>query len=86
MNFVTATDAVQDFFDGVVDPVEIRDPSGKVLGCFTPALSAEEAKWYERAKALFDPDEMERIFAAEHNQGRPLADIWKELESREAPQ
>jgi hypothetical protein len=60
---------------------EIRDVDGKVLGTFTPAMSAEEIALYERAKQLFDADEIERILRDQRGQGVPLAEFWKQMES-----
>jgi hypothetical protein len=68
---------------GVVEPVEIRDPSGKLLGHYTPALTPEEAARYAQIKGLFDLEEAERILAGERDQGRPLAEIWEEIRSPE---
>jgi len=81
---VTANAAVQDWLAKVTQAAEIRDANGNLIGHFKPRAEVE-AEMYERAKALFDPDEMERIFAAEHGQGRPLADVLKDLQSRGAP-
>jgi hypothetical protein len=61
MNFLTADQPMLDRLSGIVEPVEIRDPSGKVLGCYTPRLSPEEEEAYARAAELFDPEELDRI-------------------------
>jgi hypothetical protein len=85
MNFLTADDAMLAQLQGIVQPVEIRDPSGKVLGHYTPLLSPEEAEAYEKAAAMFDWEEIERIAATEHGQGIPLAEFWRRLEAGEFP-
>jgi hypothetical protein len=85
MNYLTADDSLQDLLRGVVEPVEIRDPSGKVLGHYTPAVSPEEAELYEKAKALFDPAEMERRLANEHGKGATLDAVMQRLRSLGAP-
>ena len=82
MQTITAPEPVQQLLAGVHEKAEIRDLEGKLIGFFTP-LAAHEAEVYERAKALFDPVEMERIVATEHGKGRPLADIWADLKARE---
>ncbi len=81
---LTANTPVQDWLSRVTEAAEIRDTEGNLLGYFKPRVEIE-AEMYERAKALFDPAEMEQIAATEHGQGRPLADFLKELESRETP-
>ncbi len=66
MSYLTADDAIQDFFRGVVEPVEVRDSEGKVLGHYTPVVSPEEAARYEKIKGLFDPEELKRRKASKH--------------------
>ena len=44
MNYLIAHEAMVARLTGIVEPVEIRDPAGKVLGKFTPEVSAE-VKW-----------------------------------------
>jgi hypothetical protein len=84
MNHVTADQVWLDRLAGIVEPVEIRTPDGKVLGCYTPAVSREEDELYARAAAMVDSEEMERIAAAEHGKGRPLAEFLRRLEAGEA--
>jgi hypothetical protein len=84
MNILTADEVLLNRLCGIVEPVEIRDATGKVLGHYTPVVSPEEAAAYARAKELFDLEEAERILAAERNTGRPLKDILAELQSLEA--
>jgi hypothetical protein len=80
---LTASAAVQELLAGVREKAEILDAAGKVLGIYTP-LGANEAEMYERAKALFDPVEMERLAVEYRGKGRPLAEIWKDLHARES--
>ena len=61
MNHLTADQALVERLAGVMEPVEIRDADGKVMGAYTPALSAEEQEAYRQAAALFDPEELDRI-------------------------
>jgi hypothetical protein len=60
MNYVAVDDSLQEQLSGVVETIEIRDASGKVLGHFTPMLSPEEAEFYARAHEFFDPEELDR--------------------------
>jgi hypothetical protein len=83
MATITADLAVERWLEKLQEVTEIRDANGKCLGTFTPAMSADEIALYEKAKQLFDPEETERIIARERGMGRPLAEIWKELEALE---
>jgi hypothetical protein len=81
MGIITADSALLAVLGGLKERMEIRDAAGKVIGYYTPREHAE-AELYQRAKALFDPAETERIAEAERGQGRPLKDFLKELEAR----
>ena len=83
MGFIVADDALLARLYGIVEPVEIRGPDGKVLGHYTPVLSPEQEAFYARAAELFNVEEAERIAAAEHGQGRPLKEILRRLEAGE---
>ena len=83
MATITANVAIQQWLERLKDVTEIRDDKGNVIGIFTPADNTE-AEMYARAKALFDPQEMERLAREYEGKGRPLAEIWKDLEAREA--
>ncbi len=78
---ITADLALQKLLSAATDVAEIRDGAGNLLGLFTPRAKAE-ALLYEKAKALFDPQEMERRLRTEPT-GRPLADILKRLGATE---
>jgi hypothetical protein len=59
MNYLTIDTEFCDHLRGVLKTVELRDANGKVLGHFTPSISAEERALYEKAKTLFDPAEIQ---------------------------
>jgi hypothetical protein len=61
MNYLTADQPLLERLTGIVEPVEIRDPDGNVMGTYTPALSPEEQEAYRQAAELFDHDEIDRI-------------------------
>lgn len=61
MNHLTADQALMERLAGIVEPVEIRNPDGKVMGTYTPVLSPEEQEAYRQAAAMFDPEELDRI-------------------------
>ncbi len=82
MNHLTADQALIERLAGIVEPVEIRDPEGKVMGTYTPVLSPEEQEWYRQAAAMFDPEELDRI----EKEGGPTcttAEVLAYLESLE---
>jgi hypothetical protein len=86
MNYLTADDVLLDRLSGIVEPIEIRDVSGKVLGHYTPLLSEEEKEWYARAAELFDMEEMEQRLATERGQGKTTAEVMRYLQSLERDQ
>jgi hypothetical protein len=59
MNAIVADPHMIATLGGIVEPVDIRDSSGKLLGRFTPAC-ADDARLYEQARKLFDPAELRR--------------------------
>ncbi len=83
MTVLTADDVLLSRLRSVCEPVEIRDKSGKVLGHYTPLLTAEEAAEYAKLRSLFDLEEAERTLATQRDQGRPLAEILQSLRSAE---
>jgi len=86
MNYVTADDAVLDRLSGLMEPTEIRDTNGNVLGTYVPLISTEERALYERAVQLFDPAETERRLREEENTAkRPFSDVIKRLEALNKP-
>jgi hypothetical protein len=80
---LTVNQDVAALLGGYVDAVEVRDPKGKVLGHFMPYLTPEARAFYERPGDYFDLEEVERIKAAEHGKGRPLAEFLPEILARE---
>jgi hypothetical protein len=82
MNYLTADDLLLQRLQGIVDPVEIRDPSGKLLGHYTPVLSPEEEEAYARAAQLVDLEEMKRLAETEQ-QGYSIEQVKEHLRSLE---
>jgi len=56
-------------------PLELCDESGRTIGYFQPALGPGELK----KMSPFSDEEIERL--AKQREGRPLAEIWNDLES-----
>jgi hypothetical protein len=79
MNVWVADEELLQRLRGIVEPQEIRDANGKVIGIYTPVLTPEEQAAYARAAELFDLEELDRIEREEHGQGRPLTELWKRL-------
>jgi hypothetical protein len=82
MNHMTADQVLLERLAGIVEPVEIRDPSGKVLGWFTPVF-ANEQEAHERAAKYFDLVEAERA-VAEESQGSSLTEVWDRIRACES--
>ena len=82
MNYLTADQELLERLAGAMEPVEIRDPNGKVLGRFTPVF-ADENERKERAARYFDLAAAERDLADDQHQGLPLAEVWKRIHAGE---
>ncbi|MCI0463390.1 MAG: hypothetical protein L0Z62_41160 [Gemmataceae bacterium] len=82
MTVLTADEVLMARLRGVVEPVEIRDPAGKVLGHYTPARTPEEAAFYSWAKQTFDLEAAERA-AADPRPGYTLEEVKERLRSLE---
>jgi hypothetical protein len=85
MSYLTIDDVFCDHLRGILETVELRDTSGKLLGHFTPFVSAEERAMYEKAKTLFDPAEVERRLREEAGKGAPLQEVLRRIQSKEIP-
>jgi hypothetical protein len=65
-----------------MEPAEIRNPDGKIIGRFTPVFADEKEK-NERAAKYFDLAEAERNLAEDRDQGLPLAEVWRAIHAGE---
>jgi hypothetical protein len=74
MNHLTADQVLLDRLAGIMEPAEIRDTDGNVLGRFTPVFSDEQDRRV-RAEKYFDLAEAERT-VAEESKGSSLAEVW----------
>ncbi len=84
MRYLTADESLEDLLRGVVEPVEIRDATGRVLGHYAPAVSAEDTALYEKAKKLFDPAELERRKQTPRGEGYSFGEVLRHLDSLES--
>jgi hypothetical protein len=78
---ITADGPLRDQLREAKGPVEFREPSGKLLGIYTPALSLEAAERHAQAVRLFDLEEAERVLAAERDRGCSLEEVKRQLAS-----
>jgi hypothetical protein len=60
MEHIVADEALLSRFHGFMEPVEIRDPEGNLIGVYTPNVTPEMKAMYERAVELFDWEEIDR--------------------------
>jgi hypothetical protein len=85
MNFMTADETLLGQLQGVAEPLEIREPSGKVLGIYTPLLTPEEAALYEQAKQLFASDDMDDAAEEPDERACTLEELLRRLRAGEEP-
>jgi hypothetical protein len=83
MNHLTADESMCDHLRGILEPVEIRDANGKLLGTFAPNVTAEERAAYEKVRARIDLTEMRRRMETERGEAKPFADMIRRLEAGE---
>jgi hypothetical protein len=83
MNHLTADELMLARLGGIVEPIEIRDPDGKLMGHYTPFVPPELAALYDKARKLFDPVEIERRLAESNGPGRTTAEVLERLRSSE---
>jgi hypothetical protein len=72
MNRITVDDVLKSRLDGAVEPVEVCDLDGQMLGHFVPIAALES-----RDGCPYSTDELNRMHAEDG--GRSLAEIWKSL-------
>jgi hypothetical protein len=63
---------------GALEPVEVRNSHGMVIGHYTPVVDARQAELHARHSHIWDLEEADRIAATERD-GLPLAEVWKRL-------
>ena len=82
MTIVTADQLLLERLAGIMEPVEIRDADGKLMGTYRPVVS-DENEVHERAARYFDLAEAERTLA-EKSQGSSHEEVWKRIRARES--
>jgi hypothetical protein len=80
MKILRADESVKAFLASLTEETVFQDADGEMLGLFKPGeIGRDELN--ERARALFDPEEIERIKATERG-GLPLKEIWCRIHER----
>jgi hypothetical protein len=75
MNRITVYDPLKTQLDGLAEPVEVVDETGRRLGHFVPALATMASD-----DCPYSQDELQRMRREEG--GRPLGEVWKSLEAK----
>lgn len=84
MGHIIADDDLESRLRGFVEPVEIRDAQGRILGTFSPHVPPELRKVYEDAVASFDLAEADRRLAAcKAGQSRTTEQVLARLKALE---
>jgi len=81
--FLTADQTVCAFFEGVMEPVDIRDEKGQLVGRFIPRVSAEDEAVYEMARKKYDKEEIDRRKREESASARTTAEVLHRLQQLE---
>ena len=75
MNRITVDDQLKTRLDGLAQPVEVVDKSGRRLGHFVPTAATTASD-----DCPYGSEELERMRGEEG--GRPLSEIWKSLRAK----
>lgn len=81
MGHIVADSVLLERLTGLVEPVEIRDAEGKVVGHFSPTLSPEMAEHYAGAAKLFDVKEADHRLRTEKGR-RTTAEVVARLKEQ----
>ncbi len=82
-NHLTANESVCAFFRAILEPVDVRDESGRLLGRFIPHVPPEVTAKYEKFLQSIDLEEIERLAKEEKGLGIPLSEVWKRIHAME---
>ncbi len=73
MNRITVHEPLKTQLDGLAEPVEVVDETGRRLGHFVPSLAMMASD-----ECPYSREELERMRGEEG--GRPLGEVWKSLD------
>jgi hypothetical protein len=82
MGHITADAAMADHLGGLLEPVEVRDEQGQLLGVYTPHVAPEVLAKYEKVIQSLDLDKIRRIAEEQKGQGAPLEEVLRRIEAR----
>jgi len=82
MSHLTADGTMLAALTRLMEPVEVRDPQGHIIGHYTPVVPPDKARMYEKVKGLFDLEEAERS-AADPHPGYTTAQVLEHLRTLE---
>ncbi len=83
MEHITADEAMASHLGGLLEPVEVRDQHGKLLGVYTPHVTPELLAQYKKVIQSLDLDEIMRVAEEQKGQGGPLSEVWKRIHALE---
>ena len=83
MNYITLDSTFAASLAKWKEPVELRNPDGKIIGIFRPSEKSEE-EIIADLRSSFDLEKAKEILAREHGQGKPLKEVWEIIKAREA--
>ena len=79
MGHIVVDDSMRVHLRGILEPVELRDGKGRVVGHYTPVVSPEERAMYAKAREMMDPAELKRRLVEEKGTGCSLSEILSKL-------
>jgi hypothetical protein len=79
---LTADEHLHEVLEYIVEPAEIRDASGKVLGHYTPLVPPDIQEAYDRLAAQLDHDELDRL-AQSNEPGYTIEQVMEHLRQLE---
>ena len=82
MNPLIADEVLLAQLEAILEPVEIRDVGGKLLGHYTPVLPPDLQAQYTRAEQMVDPEETRRRKEA-GREGVAIEQVMQRLKSLE---
>ena len=83
MGYIIAGNELQGQLEGLLEPVEIRDSTGRILGLYTPASTLAQRAGYDKVRAMIDSGELDRRWEAEAGNATPIGPLLEKLRSME---
>jgi len=83
MRHIVVDDSMQVRLRGILEPVELRDREGRVVGHYTPVVTPEVRATYDKAKEMMDPAEFDRLLAEQGDKATPIGPLLERLRAAE---